>query len=477
MRKLLGAAVFVLGLGGLGWWAQGHNAHRIEHFITDHAAKAVASSVHGVTSTVSGRDIHLSGIADSAAEKAALLEAANKVPGRRVVTEDLTVLPTAAPYLLEVEKSAPEAALTASGNVPTEALRGTLGLGDAAAGLVLASGAPAGWGDLVKAGIAALGPLQSGKLLLTDGALTLTGVALGPDQAAAADDALAGLPEGSVTKDITLLDDGTPADYTLDYTAAEGASLSGKLPKGLDAGAIATALGLPKIAGEVKTALLGDAGDASPFAAFKGWLGQIEALRVTVTPDSRKAEVTVQPGTDAEGLTAALTGGGFDTTVSTATPEGENGQTRTNAASGLAERFMGGFWLAVPQVDLGVSGCQTASEGVLAGATINFVSGSDELDASAVKVINDLAGIMARCAEEAGLRAEIGGHTDSTGDAEANLGLSQKRAVAVRRELIARGVPAAALKAVGFGASDPVADNGTEEGKARNRRTTITWSE
>ena len=91
-------------------------------------------------------------------------------------------------------------------------------------------------------------------------------------------------------------------------------------------------------------------------------------------------------------------------------------------------------------------------------------------------VINDLAAVMAVCAEGAGLRAEIGGHTDSSGDATANLGLSQKRAVAVRRELIARGVPAAALRAVGHGADVPVADNASEDGRAKNRRTTITWS-
>ncbi len=74
-------------------------------------------------------------------------------------------------------------------------------------------------------------------------------------------------------------------------------------------------------------------------------------------------------------------------------------------------------------------------------------------------------------------RAAGEGHTDSSGDAAANVGLSQKRAIAVRLALITRGVPQAMLRAQGYGAAQPIADNTTDEGKALNRRTTITWSE
>ena len=138
---------------------------------------------------------------------------------------------------------------------------------------------------------------------------------------------------------------------------------------------------------------------------------------------------------------------------------------------------MGGYWLAVPQIDPGIAGCQAAADGVLGANTITFLTGSDELDSSALRVINDLAAIMARCSEEAGLKAVIGGYTDNVGDAASNLGLSQRRATAVRREMLSRGVPAAALKAVGYGDTQPVADNATDEGRAQNRRTTIIWSE
>jgi OOP family OmpA-OmpF porin len=439
----------------------------------------MAGSVHGATAEVAGRDIRVSGLADGPEEAASLIAALDALPGRRVITSDLTILEKAAPFTLDVAKDG--TAMTASGHVPTETLRAELAgvLGDAAGGLKLAAGAPEGWADLAKAGLAALGPLGKGTMNLTDGALKISGQATGPDEAAAVDAALAALPAGSVTKDITLLDDGTPADYTLDYNASTGATIAGKLPKGLDVTAIAKAMGLGAMAGDVKQAILGAMGDDTPFAAFKDWMSQIETLKVAMTPEAGKVDIGVLAGVDGSAMQTAISAAmpGIEVSVATVAAEGANGALRTNAATGLPERLMGGFWLAVPQIDVGLQGCQTAADGVLAGETITFLSGSDELDASAVRVINMLGSIMARCAEEAALKAVIGGHTDSVGDATANLGLSQRRAIAVRRELIARGVPAAALKSVGYGAEQPVGENDTEEGRAKNRRTTIVWSE
>lgn len=476
MRKALGVGVLVIGTVILGWWGQTQSAHRIENHIREAASLAASGSLHRVTTWVSGRDIHLTGIVDSSEEETALFAALDAVPGRRVIISEVTVLPKQQPFTLDVIKNGP---LTAKGFVPTEAARAALALGleNQAAGLTLASGAPAGWLDLAKAGIAALGPLTHGEMHLSDTNLTLTGEALGPDQAAAAEAALAGLPDGTVSKALTLQDDGAPAIFTLDFAAAEGAKIAGKLPKGLDIAMLAATLGLPSIAGDVKTGLLGASADASPFAALKPWLGKVESLQITAGPVARLATVIMQPASDGAGLQAALQAAGFDVSVTTKTPDGANGDMRRNAASGLDQRFMGGYWLDVPKFEAGLTGCQAAADDVLAGARVNFVSGSDELDPSAVTVINDLAPIMAFCAETAGLRAEIGGYTDNSGDPFANLGLSQRRAVAVRLQLVARGVPPASVRAVGHGDADPVADNATEEGRARNRRTKITWSQ
>ena len=68
---------------------------------------------------------------------------------------------------------------------------------------------------------------------------------------------------------------------------------------------------------------------------------------------------------------------------------------------------------------------------------------------------------------------EVAGHTDNVGGAPLNQQLSTKRADAVKDALIKQGIPAARIKAVGFGLSQPVADNATAEGRQANRRTDI----
>jgi OmpA-OmpF porin, OOP family len=65
---------------------------------------------------------------------------------------------------------------------------------------------------------------------------------------------------------------------------------------------------------------------------------------------------------------------------------------------------------------------------------------------------------------------EIGGHTDSVGNKEDNLRLSQERCEAVRVYLVSRGIELARLRAVGHGDQVPVATNDNEEGRFKNRR-------
>lgn len=68
---------------------------------------------------------------------------------------------------------------------------------------------------------------------------------------------------------------------------------------------------------------------------------------------------------------------------------------------------------------------------------------------------------------------EIAGHTDATGPAAYNMLLSKKRAASVKAWLIAAGVPADRLEAVGYGESAPKYDNTTREGRKLNRRVEI----
>jgi OmpA-OmpF porin, OOP family len=65
----------------------------------------------------------------------------------------------------------------------------------------------------------------------------------------------------------------------------------------------------------------------------------------------------------------------------------------------------------------------------------------------------------------------VQGHTDNSGDAAANKKLSEARAMAVMMRLVGKGnINQARLTAEGFGDTQPVADNNTDEGKAKNRR-------
>ncbi len=68
---------------------------------------------------------------------------------------------------------------------------------------------------------------------------------------------------------------------------------------------------------------------------------------------------------------------------------------------------------------------------------------------------------------------EVGGHTDNTGAADANLKLSAERAAAVKMRLMDLEVPAAQITARGYGLTQPLGDNATEEGRAQNRRTEL----
>jgi outer membrane protein OmpA-like peptidoglycan-associated protein/uncharacterized protein YidB (DUF937 family) len=103
---------------------------------------------------------------------------------------------------------------------------------------------------------------------------------------------------------------------------------------------------------------------------------------------------------------------------------------------------------------------------------INFQTGSAQIPDYSTAFLNKAAEVIKTA--PAGMVIEIGGHTDNTGDAAANLTLSQQRADAVRNYLIQQGVAATQLTAKGYGDTQPVGSNDTDEGRFRNRRIQFT---
>jgi len=120
--------------------------------------------------------------------------------------------------------------------------------------------------------------------------------------------------------------------------------------------------------------------------------------------------------------------------------------------------------LAAPESP--VQACNRSLAGALAGHQVEFAAGSAAVDPGSAPLLDRLAQEVRRC--EGIIRIE--GHTDTVGRGAFNRNLSQARAAAVRDALIARGVPAEQLRAQGYAARRPVADNGTDVGRARNRR-------
>ncbi|MEM7195295.1 MAG: OmpA family protein [Pseudomonadota bacterium] len=111
--------------------------------------------------------------------------------------------------------------------------------------------------------------------------------------------------------------------------------------------------------------------------------------------------------------------------------------------------------------------CDNRIDGLLADKKIEFALGSSALAESSQPLLQRIADVLGDCAN---IALEVSGHTDSTGSAETNRALSEARASAVVEALNTLGVDTSRLTAVGYGSELPVADNDTDEGRAKNRR-------
>ncbi|HEY9234829.1 MAG TPA: OmpA family protein, partial [Phenylobacterium sp.] len=101
---------------------------------------------------------------------------------------------------------------------------------------------------------------------------------------------------------------------------------------------------------------------------------------------------------------------------------------------------------------------------------LNYDTASNALTPESRPTVETLAAILKAYPN---VQARVVGYTDNQGDPAANKTLSDARAATVKREMVALGIAADRIETAGMGEADPVADNATEEGRAKNRRTEL----
>jgi OmpA-OmpF porin, OOP family len=220
----------------------------------------------------------------------------------------------------------------------------------------------------------------------------------------------------------------------------------------------------------------------------------LDALRTTYGADRTRADIVVDPSVSTapwlanigaiidklrtRGVSALFDGntvslGG----IADADREGLIGNLRGLVGEGasfgrLADRvndIVAGSTRQATAAIAGLTGTYTARDvaAALNHGIINFDTGSAVLPAGAGPLLDAAA---AKLKTLGGTVIEIAGYTDNTGDAAANLKLSQDRADAVRARLLAAGVAAGVIQAKGYGSADPIASNDSAVGRFRNRR-------
>jgi outer membrane protein OmpA-like peptidoglycan-associated protein len=101
---------------------------------------------------------------------------------------------------------------------------------------------------------------------------------------------------------------------------------------------------------------------------------------------------------------------------------------------------------------------------------INFDTGKSDIKPESRPIIDQVVALLKA---NPGLKLSIEGHTDNVGTPQENKTLSEQRARSMMNAIVSQGIAAARLSAVGWGQDRPIADNRSEEGRAKNRRVEI----
>ncbi|MCP8896661.1 OmpA family protein [Shinella daejeonensis] len=106
-------------------------------------------------------------------------------------------------------------------------------------------------------------------------------------------------------------------------------------------------------------------------------------------------------------------------------------------------------------------------------SNITFATDQDQVIPAFYRTLDSVAIVLRKFDKTL---IDVDGHTDSTGSAQYNLALSERRAVSVANYLASAGIDTRRMSAIGYGLDRPVASNATEAGRAENRRVEISIS-
>ena len=402
---------------------------------------------------VDGRDVTLGADAFSEDGRRSAVTRVEGVAGVRLVDDETRLVPEAKPFVWSAERDVVRVTLGGSAPLPAtkgrllEAARASLGGVEVVDQMNLARGAPQRFDNAAQLLIEQIGKLKDGRIAISDANVTLSGMArdLGGREAIAA--ALKNLPEGFKV----AANDIKAPPYVFQAfkdPVASTLTLTGYVPDNNAHAALVAAAGRKffseKVVDNLKASVGAPAGFANAVVPALGALSRLSTGTLVVSDREVK-----------------LSGD--------ALYEAAAGQIR----AGLGKDFPQGWQFKAeisvkPQaapVDATV--CQQLFADLLAKARIRFESGRGDISQDSLGLLDRLIETALRCPTA---NIEIAGHTDADGDQSFNQALSEKRAQAVAEYLVRAGLPADRFTAVGYGSTQPLTGNDTDEGKAQNRR-------
>lgn len=380
-----------------------------------------------------------------------------EVPPAFKITEQIKYPKASGPYVMSIVNDGKT--IEVGGMVPSEAAR--VALIDAVKARFpgaaitdktqVIAGAPEGWQHCIVSGLAVLPRLKSGKAVLTDRRLLVQGTT---DDAAIAQ----GLPNevkisaGQACETATEIAFNGSLTWHARYSEDGALAVDGDVPDEASRAKTkeAAARLFPKSKITEQTKIVPVAIEGWNAMAVRG-LEQLARLkRGEATINNR--ELTLKGLADSEAIA---------------------GEIRTALSRDLPQGFAARDQIEVKKVEIieEADKCQELLREASTGGIINFTRASADLTGDSTFTLNVLAEIANACPA---FRIEIGGHTDNEGTDERNQRLSDRRAKSVAAYLSKAGVDANRLSAVGYGASKPVSDNTTPEGRAQNRRIEFT---